>query len=264
MTRAFSSELVKLRRPGLLFGGVGALLGFTILATVLGIERATDAIAQGERHGFRTTLALLGQPAGLVHGITAAAPLLGIVVLGIFASAFGGEYSTGVLRSLLVREPRRLRFLAGKFAALAVFAAVVVTLACAVSIAIAFALAPSKGIPTDEWTSSAGMHALWSAEWHVVLSSLGYGTIGAVLALVFRSPVVAMGVGVAWMLPAEAILSASWSSGDRWLPGRLLDAVAQGGSDAASLQHAGVLSLMFAAAAMVVGATLFVRRDVTV
>ena len=263
MMRAFSSELVKLRRPGLLLGGIGALLGFTILSTVLGIERATNALPQGEHRGFRTTLLLLATPQGLVHGITSAAPLLGIVVLAIFAAAFGSEYTTGALRNLLIREPRRARLLAGKYLAMAVFAAAVVTLACAVSVGITFALAPSKGIPTDLWTSSAGMHTLWSALWHVVLGSLGYGTLGAVLALVFRSAAVALGVGVAWMLPAEAILSSAWGGGDRWLPGRLLDALSQGGGDAASLTRAGVLSLIYAMAAALIGVALFSRRDVS-
>jgi len=56
MTGAFLSELLKLRRRGLLLGGGGLLLGFTALFTVLGIERATAHPAAHER-GFRSASA---------------------------------------------------------------------------------------------------------------------------------------------------------------------------------------------------------------
>ena len=156
---AFASEWLKLRRRGLLLGGVLPLLAFTILVTVLTIERATKTLELGRR-GFRVSVDQLSQPDGLVHGLTSASTLLGIIVLGIFAMAMGSEYGYGTLRNLLVREPRRLRLLAGKYLALLVFGAVLVTVACAVSVAVSFALGPSKGVDTSAWTSSAGLHAL--------------------------------------------------------------------------------------------------------
>lgn len=258
---AFSSEWPKLRRRSLLLGGVGSLLAFTILVTTLGIERATTSL-HFERRGFRVSVAELSQPDGLVHGITSASTLLGIVVLGIFAAAFGSEYSQGTLRSLLVREPRRLRLLGGKLAALLVFGTLLVILACALSVATSFALAPSKGIDTAGWTSSAGLHALGTALGHMILSCLGYGLLGAALAILLRSPVVSLAVGVAWLLPAEAIIAAAWSDGARWLPGRLLDAIANGGSDSASFARAGVLLLVYGAAVLVGTGLVFRRRDV--
>ena len=175
---AFWSEWPKLRRRSLLLGGVGTLLAFTILVTTLGIERATNGV-ELDRHGFRVSIQQLSQPDGLVHGITSASTLLGIVVLGMFAAAFGSEYSQGTLRALLVREPRRVRLLGGKLGALLVFGAAVVLLACAVSCATAFALGPSKGIDTSAWASSQGLHDLWVAVGHVILSCLGFGILGA-------------------------------------------------------------------------------------
>ena len=47
MTGAFLSELLKLRRRGLLLGGGGLLLGFTAFFTVLGIENATKTPGTG-------------------------------------------------------------------------------------------------------------------------------------------------------------------------------------------------------------------------
>ena len=258
---AFSSEWPKLRRRGLLLGGVGSLLAFTILVTTLGIERASST-PQFERRGFRVSIQELSLPDGLVHGITSASTLLGIVVLGIFAAAFGSEYSLGTLRALLVREPRRLGLLGGKLAALLVFGAGLVVLACAVSVATSFALAPSKGIDTSGWTSSEGLHALWVALGHIVLSSLGFGILGAALAVLLRSPVVALAVGVAWLLPGEAIIDAAWSGSAAWLPGRLLDAVANGGNDAASFSHAVVVLTVFLVVVAAITAVVFQRRDV--
>ncbi len=259
MTGAFVSELLKLRRRGLLLGGGGLLLGFTALFTILGIENATN---QPGRRGFHVSITELSKPDGLVHGITRAGTLMGIVMLGIFAAAFGSEYTTGALRNLLVREPRRVRLLAGKYLALLVFGVLVVLAASAVSIVLALSLAPSKGIDTSAWTSSTGLADTWRAIWHLVVAALGFGTVGAALAIIFRSPVVALAIGVAWLLPAEAILSALWSNGQDWLPGQLLGNLVDGGSSSVSLARTGLTLVAYWAIIAVGTATLFSRRDV--
>lgn len=260
MIGAFSSELLKLRRRGLMLGGVGLLLAFTALVTVMGIERASAHPTEG--HGFHISIAALEQPNGLVHGISDAGELMGIVLLGIFAAAFGTEYTTGALRNLLVREPRRVRFLAGKYAALLVFGVAVILLACVVSIAITLALAPSKGIDTSAWHSSTGIADTWRAIWHLLLTALGYGTLGAALAIIFRSPVVAIVTGVIWLGPLEAILNGLWSQGQYWLPGQLLQNLNSGGSASVTLVRTGVTLVVYWA--IVAGGTslLFSRRDV--
>jgi ABC-type transport system involved in multi-copper enzyme maturation permease subunit len=260
MTGAFFSELLKLRRRGLLLGGGGLLLGFTALFTVLGIENAQKGAGTGR--GFRISVAELSKPDGLVHGITRAGTLLGIVMLGIFAAAFGTEYTTGALRNLLVREPRRVRLLAGKYLALLLFGLAIILLACVVSIVLALALAPSKGIDTSAWTSSTGLADTWRAIWHLVIAALGYGTVGAALAIIFRSSVAALAIGVAWLLPAEAILSALWSNGQYWLPGQLLTNLVGGGSSSVSLARTGLTLVIYWAIIVVGTSVLFLRRDV--
>ncbi len=260
MTGAFLSELLKLRRRGLLLGGGGLLLGFTALFTVLGIENASKHPGTGR--GLHISIAELSKPDGLVHGITRAGTLMGIVMLGIFAAAFGTEYSTGMLRNLLVREPRRVKFLAGKYLALLVFGVAIILVACIVSIVLALALAPGKGIDTSAWTSSTGLADTWSAVWHLVVASLGYGTLGAALAVIFRSPVAALAIGVAWLLPAEAILSALWSNGQDWLPGQLLSNLVSGGSSSVSLARTGLTLVVYWVIVVVGTSALFSRRDV--
>jgi ABC-2 type transport system ATP-binding protein len=256
----FVSEIMKLRRPGLLLGGGGVLLGFTALVTVLGLERATGAsLGQLLRP---IVIAELSQPGGLVLGLNRGGTLMGIVVLGIFAAAFGTEYTTGALRNLLVREPRRLEFLSGKYLALIVFGIVVVFASAIVSISTAFAIAPSCGIDTSAWTSAAGVSAVWSAMWHLTLAALGFGTLGAALAVVLRSPVAALAVGVAWILPAESILAAAWADGKYWLPGQLLQNLAVGGSASVSLSRTLVTLGVYWTIVAVGTSLLFVRRDV--
>jgi ABC-2 type transport system permease protein len=262
MFGAFSSEFVKLRRRSMLLWGFGGGLLFTVLATVFTIERATKTLSPDfHGHGFRITVAQLSRPDGLVHGVVDVSNLVGIVALCLFAGAVATEYSQGTLRNLLVRQPRRAQLLTGKFLALAVFIGVVVVLAIAVAAAVALALAPGKGIHTSAWTSSTGLTDLVQSILHVWLSCIGYGILGTALAIGLRSPAIAIALGVAYVLPGEAIINALWDNGDRWLPGQLLSALAHGGTSSASYAHA--LVTLLAYAVVVAGGTLllFARRD---
>lgn len=262
MLGAFSSEWVKLRRRSMLLWGLGGGLLFTVLATVFTIERATKTLAPGfHGHGFRITVAQLSQPDGLVHGIVDVSNLVGIVALCLFAGAVATEYSQGTLRNLLVRQPRRSQLLSGKFLALALFIGLAVVLAIAVAAAVAFALAPSKGIHTSAWTSSTGLTDFGQSILHVYLACIGYGVLGTALAIVLRSPAVAIALGVAYVLPGEAIINALWSNGDRWLPGQLLSALAHGGTSSASYAHALLTLALYAVVAAAGTLVLFQRRD---
>lgn len=262
MVGAFSSEWVKLRRRSVLLWGVGGGLLFTVLATVFTIERAVRTITPGfHGHGFRITIAQLSQPDGLVHGVVDVGNLVGIVALCLFAGATASEYSQGTMRNLLIRQPHRSRLLTGKFLALALFIGLAVVLAILVACGVAFALGPSKGIDTSAWTSSTGLNDLGQAVLHIYLACLGYGVLGMALAIALRSPGVAIALGVAWVLPAEGIITAIWSDGNRWLPGQLLSAVAHGGTSSTSYSRAVLLVLLYAAVAAAGTLVLFRRRD---
>lgn len=260
MLGAFTSEWVKLRRRSMLLWGVGGGLFFTVLATVFTIERATTTPTVGG-HGFRITVAQLSQPDGLVHGVVDVSNLVGIVALCLFAGAVATEYSQGTLRNLLLRQPRRVQLLSGKFLALALFIGLAVLLAIAVATGVAFAVAPGKGISTSAWTSSTGLNDLFQSVVHVFLACVGYGVLGTSLAIVLRSPAVAIALGVAYVLPGEAIINALWSNGDRWLPGQLLSALAHGGTSSASYAHALVTLSVYAVIIAAGTLVLFQRRD---
>lgn len=261
MIGAFSSEWVKLRRRSMLLWGLGGGLLFSVFATALTIERTQKSFAPGTGARFHVTIAQLSQPNGFVHGVITASNLIGIVALCLFAGAMASEYSQGTLRNLLVRQPRRSRLLAGKFLALAVFFGIAIVLAVAVAAGIAFALGPSKGINTSAWTTAIGLNDLGQTILHIFLASIGYGILGTALAIVLRSPALAVAIGVAYTLPGEAIINRLWNSGDRWLPGQLLSVLAHGGTNTTSYKHALITLTVYAAVAAAGTFVLFQRRD---
>lgn len=104
-------------------------------------------------------------------------------------------------------------------------------MATVAAVVAALAVAPSQGIDTADWTTSSGFADMASAAANTALAMAGYGTVGAALAILLCTPVAAIGVGLAWLIPGEAILSGAIEGADRWLPGQLLAAVIEGGND---------------------------------
>jgi ABC-2 type transport system permease protein len=262
MTRSFLSEWIKLRRPGMILGGAGTIVGFAILTVVLSLTTASATPTDQGPRGEGLTLAQLATADGLASVLGGAADVIGVVALSVFAMSIASEYSQGTLRNLLVRQPRRIRLLAGKIVALASFTTLAVIVAGIVAVATALLVAPTQDISTSAWFTSAGWTALGAGLGNLMLATLGWGLLGALLGLVLRAPAAAVGVGLAWALPGELLVTAAWSDGARWLPGQLLGALAQGGTTAVSYGWAGLLLALYGVVAMVAGTTLFARRDV--
>jgi len=262
MLRVLRSEWVKLRRKGLLAGAYLGLAGAATLVTTLVFNRAGR---RGPRGGESViTLARLAQADGLVFAVRRAAPLLGVVTLSVAAAQVALEYSQGTLRSVLVREPRRLRLLAGKYVAVLTFTVGAVLVAAIASGATAFGMAHTRSISTSAWTSSTGLHDNAQALGDALLAIVGYTTLGVALGTVMRSPVAAVVIGLAYLLAFDNILAAIVTDAARWLPGQLLDALARGGNDTASFASAAWTLAAYLTVAGAVAALLFARRDVTV
>jgi ABC-2 type transport system permease protein len=262
MTRSFLSEWVKLRRPGMILGGAGTIVGFAILTVVLSLTTASATPTDQGPGGEGVTLAQLATADGLASILASAATFIGVVALSVFAMSIASEYSQGTLRNLLVRQPRRVRLLAGKLVALASFSTIAVAVAGVAAVATALIVAPTQDISTSAWFTSAGWTALAGGLGNLLLATLGWGLVGALLALVLRAPAAAVGVGLAWALPGELLVTAAWADGARWLPGQLLDALAQGGTAAVTYGSAGLLLALYGVVAVAAGTALFTRRDV--
>jgi ABC-type transport system involved in multi-copper enzyme maturation permease subunit len=254
MVRAFRSEWLKILRRGMLLGSAGTMTALAILGVVLVTVRAKSG--RGD-----LSVARLSQADGFSFLMSHTGEMLGVIVLGTVAIAVAQEYTHGTLRSLLVREPRRIRLLAGKLAANLVFVAAGVTVAFAAALATGLILGPSQGVDTSAWLGS-GLGQTLSTGGTLVLGALGYGLVGCMLGVVLRSPAPAVVVGLAWALPVEGLLSSAWSSLGDWLPFRQFEAIIQQGTSTISYGHALAMGTAYAAAACVAAALLFRRRDV--
>jgi ABC-type transport system involved in multi-copper enzyme maturation permease subunit len=172
------------------------------------------------------------------------------------------EYGNGTLRNLLVRQPDRLRFLAGKLLAQATFIAITAALAFGAALVTALLVAPGQGVSTSAWLTGDGARSLLATLGNLMLSTIAWGMIGAVLAVVLRSTATAIAGGLAYALVVENLLNATVSGSDRWLPGQLIDAIAQGGTSTVSYTSALVQVGLYLVVALGVAGTVFRQRDV--
>jgi ABC-2 type transport system permease protein len=254
---AFVSEWVKLRRLPLLLGTYLGLAAAAALFTSLIFGQA------GEHKGDFVTLPELAQPNGLVHGLSRAVVLLGIVAFGLAASQIASEYSLGTLRQVLIRQPRRAVFLLGKYLAVLAFLAGALLLATAASGTAALVMAHVRGISSSAWTSSTGLADNFKALGDMTLAVIGFATLGTFAGVLLRSSVAAIIVGFAYLLPVENILSSLVHGLTAWLPGELLLSVAQGGNPDIRFATGVAGSLIYLTAALAGAVALFVHRDVT-
>ncbi|CAB4843142.1 unannotated protein [freshwater metagenome] len=262
MIRVFFAEWRKLRRPTLFLGTMGAVAGVTALVTSL-LFLLIDSERGNAREGQMISRQTLELPQGLSIGFSSAAGLLGLVALCVFASQTAQEYTHGTLRNLLVRQPKRLTLLLGKFISMCSFALATVFVSAVVSIALAFALSGKAKVATTAWTTTDARTALFHTLINVFLSVLASGTIGMILGLVFRAPIPAISLGVAWLLILENIIAATVKHSATWMPGQLITTISAGGDFNASYMHAMWVVSAYLALGVLVVSVLFRRRDVS-
>lgn len=257
---SFRSEWIKLRRPTLLYG---TYAGLAAAASLFAILMFTQANNKPSDNGGLPNLADLAKPNGLVHGLSRATILLGVVAFGLAAAQIAGEYGLGTLRQLLVRQPRRPVLLAGKYLAVVTFMVGAVLFASLVAMGVSFVLAHARHIPTGAWVSSAGVSDLTRAFLDLVLAVIGYATLGMAVGLFLRSSVFAVVAGFAWLLAVESVITRVVASTGSWLPGTLLESVGQGGTATVGFSHALILSVVYLVAVGIVTTIVFTRKDVT-
>lgn len=123
------------------------------------------------------------------------------IILGTLL--IGGEYSWGTLKTILTQRPGRLELLGGKFLGLAVFVLILsvggLLLAYIVSLITAIAVGAS-GAPPSALNILKGLGAGW-------LIIAVWSAFGAVLATIFRSSALAIGIGLVYTLVVETAIS---------------------------------------------------------
>lgn len=261
MIRVFFAEWRKLRRPTLFLGTMGAVMGFSALVTSL-LFLLLDSSRGNAREGQIINRAALELPHGLSIGFSSSAGLLGLVALCVFAANTAQEYTYGTLRNLLVRQPRRITLLLGKFASMTIFALISVILSAIVSISLAYGLSGRAKVLTAAWSTTDARIALLHTFINVFISVIAYGTIGMILGLLLRSPISSISLGVAWLLVVENILAVTVKHSGKWMPGQLITTIASGGDFNASYSHAILVVAAYLGLGAVFVGVLFKRRDV--
>ena len=261
MIRVVRAEWRKLRRPTLFFGTIGAALSFTNLFTTL-LYRLIDSPRGNSDPANPISREMLSSFGGSVIGFSNVAGLLGIIAYCVFAAQTAQEYTYGTLRNLLVRQPGRLRVLAGKLISMKLFALLMVLISGVVSIAISYVLAPRAKVERSLWFTSDGWTQITQTFVNVSISVVGFGILGMIMGLLLRSPISAISIGVIWILIIENILGAVESSTLEWLPGNQLNVIAMGGTPQVSYSHGMTLAAIYIGVGALIASILFSRRDV--
>jgi ABC-2 type transport system permease protein len=272
MIRAFRSEWSRLMRPGALLGGAGTIVGSAILVTAIlfAIAKPAADITLADAAAGRATITreMLEASDGMVAAFQLTGQLIGIISLVIFAQNLGAEYSHGTLKMLLTREPRRLRLLTGKAAALGALITLAIVVAFVAQSLLAVVMAAARGIPATAWFQPHGLAVAGLLLLRVVGAALAWGAIGLLLAILLRASAAAVGIGIGYTVVAEPIVSLAFNQGAKYLPGRTLQSfVSWGGSikgQPAGLDGpvAALFLLLYLAVMLAVAVTLFRRRDV--
>lgn len=263
MTRAYHAELGKLLRRRVLLLTVLVAVAFAALGASLVLAAAEPASSPSAMPGRTATVEALSRAGGGTEVFRLAVAFAGVFVFVVFVGAMAAEFARGTFRTMLLREPRRVRLLTGKLAALLTYAAAALALTMAATWLVALARAPSAGVDTGSWTSFAALGAAAGDLGVVVLWVTGYAVLGTTLAVLVRSVPVALAVGIAWAGPFEHLVQDAWAPASRAFPGLLLETFVAGGTPDVSAGRALATVATYAAVAALVSALVVSRRDVT-
>jgi ABC-type transport system involved in multi-copper enzyme maturation permease subunit len=215
----------------------------------------------GDR-GRTITREVLALPGGSVNGFASIGGLLGIIALCVFAAQSAQEYTYGTLRNLLVRQPRRLVLLMGKYGAMKSFALLLTVVNAVVSIGISLYLSDRAKVTTDLWFTPEGWTEIGQTLVNVYISIIFYAIIGIALGILLRSPISAISIALVWILILENLIGAVKPVTLDWMPGNQFAIIAQGGTPDLSYSHALTLGSFYVLLALLVSSFLFTKRDV--
>lgn len=244
MIRAIRSEMMKLRRPRVLFGTTAVLWGFAVLVSVLSVATAEDGAEIGATTGFGN-----------------ASRLVGLVILVLFLTSVTSEYSFGTIRILLIRQPRRAIVLGGKLVALLAATAIGLLGALLLSVAAATITMLARGLEVNAWFGTNGIVDAGQAYLDAVVACATYGAFGLVFGVVLRSTVLAVGVLLGWFFMAENIAANTWPDSVHYFPGLLAGVVMSGGTTEVGYLPALAATLGYAVLAVLAAMIVFARRD---
>lgn len=262
MLRVVRSEITRLgqRRALLAWFGLMALFAVMVNAVMGSAVGQADASLPSPGVSFPTR-AELESASGLMAGLSAASNLFGVVSLSFWAYFTAQDHSSGLIRLLVAAEPRRWRLLAGKVVALVGVTAVAVTIAAAANV-LAAPVVGATGIDTSAWGTNLGS-TVGEAWANLLLSQIVWGVLGLAIAVISRSAMVAVSIGVGYVLVVESLIRMIDGAPTDQLLGTTLGAIAKGGTPAVSWTNALALGGAYVIVGLVLAGLVFARRDVT-
>lgn len=258
---AFRSEWILLNRKKLWLVLGLITIGYTVAATALVISTAEPLLQQSE--GGLALEALVGA-GGATMAVIFSIAFAFLLVVVMFASSTGNEFTRGTLRAALTFQSSRMSLMAGKLAARILVAAIVMAGALVVGSITAAVVAPAQDIGTDGWF---GLSALGEAVEDYLRSIAyvgGFAIIGTTIAVLVRSTPIALGIGLLWFGPVENVIGDGRTWAERWFPGMVIRSMVRPeAADAVATPSALATLGAYTAVCGAVVAIVMSRRDVT-
>jgi hypothetical protein len=263
LARTYRAELAKLARRRVVLATAAVTLVFAAGGAAVVLAAAEPAAVAGPGAGRGLSVEALAAAGGGTDVFRTAVSFTGTFLFVVFAGAMAAEMSRGTIRTMLLRQPRRLPLLAGKLAALLTFAGATLAVAEAATWVAASALAGTNGVDASAWTGGAALGAAAGDFGAVLVWIAGYAVLGTALGVLLRSVSLTLAVGIAWAGPFEHLVQDAWGPASRLFPGLLLEAFAAGGTTEVTAARALATVLAYTAVAAVAAGAVFARRDVT-
>jgi ABC-2 type transport system permease protein len=264
--RAFRSEVLKFRRWSVL-AGAGVMLVVSTFIAYLTFHQIASGATSPEMtdliHSFHTSQ-------GLVSIVGQARSLIIAIALILVSANLAAEWTQGTLRNLLVREPHRLRWLAGKMLALVLFVLLSMLLTLVISGTFILIIAQGQGIQTTAWSSMEGLRIFLAFFGNEVLCLIGVSALGMLIAVLTRSVVAAVGIALAYLLVFEGIIAVVLPQVSQWFPGRVFNTIVGamvplvGPNPPQGYLAALLAAVLWTIGFLVVSAIVFRRQDVNV
>jgi ABC-type transport system involved in multi-copper enzyme maturation permease subunit len=262
MLNVVKAELRKMKRPSLTLITFAIVAALSTLFTSLIFLRLGSASDRPRGREMMQSIQSMSRSDGGYYSFSLMGLFIGLIALTIFASQSSNEYTYGTLRNLLVRQPSRMKLLAGKFFAMTAFVILLTTSAAIVNIALSYGESGHGNVDTKLWLSGKAITGFFTAYGNMILGTIGYGLVGMSLGIILKSPMSAISISLLWFMVLENILSAILSSSAKWLPGNALSAVSTGGGTVFSYQRGLIVSAAYLLLFGGIATLLFKRRDV--
>jgi ABC-2 type transport system permease protein len=259
--RSFQFQFRVLWRRRVLLVTALTTLVFSVGAAALVLANAGNGPAALRGRG--ATIAGLSEAGGGTEIFTRGVSFTGTFLFVVFVGALAVDFGRGTVRTMLLRQPNRIRLLSGKLIGLLAYAAAWLAVAEVLTWIAARVFAPGQDVSTSSWTTWSAIGSGLTDYVTVLTWIAGYAILAMAIGVLTRSVPIALGIGLAWSGPIEHLTQNAWPEAVRYFPGLLLESFVAGGTPEISAARALLTVSAYVAVAGAVAGLTFARRDVT-